>query len=308
LRDFTFDLVEPEQKCEVDVSMLVAWALLSAHELSAGGIQGRLRLTDPTGHALDDQVWRLTRDRSGTGLDVDEVYYGQLGTGVRCSGDRLELVGLAPGRWSLHAEAPGYAPVEVAFEARPDAVVDVPLTRLPGRVIRVKLDDWRYEVFARPAESDEPWELLLWDAGVRATHTARVGVFEAHLPPGTYELRVHSRQFADTTLGPIEIGDDVEPLVIPLAPDSGHDLRGRLLLAPDLPIEAPLHVWIFADGAWQPRPAKDTRARVDVDPPFTIAGLVPGHYRLTLDPEGAFPVGEFELGDADRALDFVLER
>lgn len=312
LRDFTFELDRPELSLEVAVSMLVAWARVSADELPAGGIRGRLWLTDPSGHVPDDQEWRLTRAQDGTGLDVDEVYHGQLGTGIRCPGDRIELAGLAPGAWSLHAEAPGYAPLDIEFEARPDAVVDVPLERLPGRVLRVKIDDSRHEVLVRPVASAAPWKRLLFDAGERTSHTAPVGVFEAHLSPGAYELRVHSRESADTLLGPLEIGDDVEPLVIPVTPEPGHALRGRLLLASkqpaDIPIEAPLHVWTWANGAWEPRWAKNTRARVDVDPPFTIQGLLPGRYRLTLDPEGAFPVGEFDMGDEDRTLDLVLER
>lgn len=307
LRDVTFDLAEPEKKVTIDVSLLAVWARFSASELPARGIQGRLRLTDSSGHVLEDQEWRLSHERDGHGLEVDEVYYGQIGTGIRSPGDRLELVGLAPGPWSLEVEAAGYAPLQVEFDAESEAVVDVDLERRPGRVVRARVGDRRYEIFVRQAASDALWELLLWDAGVRVTHRAPVGVSHGHLEPGTYEFRLHSRKFAEELVGPIEIGDAIEPLVIPFSPAQGHVLRGRLFLDPGVPVEATLHVWRREEGSWEARPTKRVRASVGLDPHFTIPGLLPGRYRLTLDPAGVHEVGEFTMGDADGALDLVLD-
>ena len=200
-----------------------------------------------------------------------------------------------PGPHRFLVEAEGFEPVEVELDiACPDELIEVELTRKPGRAVSASIDAKVWTVDARrPGEAE--WTPLL-------EYQRRV----AWLAPGRWELRVASTEEAEL-LHTVEIDDGPKLLVLELALAPGATLRGQVVRPDGAPFggTVPLHVLRREHGDWVDWPIKSQELSTKGESRFEIAGLNPGRYRLALDTEGRFLLGEVELGEMDRDVELV---
>ncbi len=284
---------------------ITAWAGVHANERPPASARLALVLTDPDGHRLEEQTFWCMQPQS------ELVFFptGCWNTGYhpRCEEDRIELLGLRPGRWKLEASLDGFAPVVREFDAQEGVIVDVRFERLAGRVVRPSWNG-KHEIDVRRAGTSEPWRRLLWDSGLRACNAETPGVRTAVLAPGSYSFRMRGFAFAETIIDSITIADDPRPLVLSCEPLPGHALRGRMFTGDGIPLSGGrVHVHAFLDGTWRPMPWKETCIRSGPEPHFEVVGLLPGRYLLSLDSAGDSVVGEFELESGDVERTFYLD-
>ena len=212
----------------------------------------------------------------------------------------LRLDGMPIGTYRVRIEVPGYEIVEREVEITGATTIEVDLERRGGQIVRAKVPGRYYRISARRADDpDAAWREVLWrDDRVSISGRPTPGVFEAFLLPGTYEFRIASLEKAETLVGPVEVADREEPLVLrpELAP--GFALQGRVVAGTGAgEIALLLHVFREGeDGSFERLEVKETAVR---EGRYRIAGLAPGRYRLSGSLEGRPVLAEVEVTDTD---------
>ena len=281
---------------------VTVWVGVEAPEARPGSA-GAFVLEDANGHCLEEQEFLYALVN---GHAASPTGYGDIGYKPRLDGSHLELVGVRPGDWILHASLEGMQPVDLTFRAEEGMRLPVRFLRARGQTVRAGWSG-RYEVDVRAA--GEPWSRLLWDCGWYRSHGDTPGIRSATLAPGVYSLRVRSANSVETIFDSLRVVDDVEPLVLPGELAAGHALRGRIVTADGIDLCAgAIHLsGLDASGTWVPMPWKTTQIHGIADPTFEVRGLGPGRYRISFDPSGEVPIGEVAIGDADLEREFTVD-
>ncbi len=188
----------------------------------------------------------------------------------------FRIDGLAPGRWGLSVDAPGYHPVLLPCVAVPEealAIVIEPLGALTGTIL---------DAASRPAPG-----VLVRAASPDHGATGRSGAdgrFTLAAPTGSYVVSaaLEGRAGAAPTPVALAAGSTVRGLEVRLGPAA--TLDGRIVRAGGAPA-AGAEVALFAHGT------SEMAARVvaGADGRFAVPGLAPGAYDLRAVAVGTSP-------------------
>lgn len=212
----------------------------------------------------------------------------------------LLLTGMPEGQYTIVVEVPGYAVARRRVEVKGPETFEVTLVRQTGRDVTIEeVSDYAH-VEMRDIDPAAAWKTLFhWDKRTRISHDDPP-VTTTFVPTGTYLFRVRTAAFAPATSGPITIEAGGDPLPIAFDLEEGLTIRGRLLERPGGDaFEGMLHV--FRLDAETPVAAPEKNQAV-WEGDFTIRGLTPGRYRLSLSRTGHPALADVELKDADRTL------
>ncbi len=215
----------------------------------------------------------------------------------------FQLAGVAPGRYAVRAEHPGYAPAVLTAAVEEGREVVLPDPLVLRRPVRLEV-----EVTPGTTAGGEPWTVALWSLpdlgpGERLGEgTTREGRWiSPHLPEGWYRLEVHGPGGELLAARRVSLGDDLQLERVPL------DLlvvRGTVRLG-----ERDLAARLLFGGE-----TGDERIEAVADPEEGFSVTLPraGQWRVHVTSEDP-PVDrpdvtvEVEAGPDGRAEDLVIE-
>jgi hypothetical protein len=282
---------------------VTVWVHVGAPE-AGSSTGGAFVLEDASGQRLEEQEFLWTFGKKDA---LWPTRYSTICDDTRIDDGYVELLGVRPGDWTLHATLEGMIPIARSFHAEEGLRLDLRFERRTGRVVRAAIQG-AYEVDVCSGARADEWSRVLWGTGVRVCDAKTPGLFTAFFEPGKYRVRIRGKDFVGTVLDPLVVADDPAPLVLGNDLSAGHRLRGRVVTADGVELrKGTIHVLQREDaGAWAPMPWK-TAVLQGNPATFEVSGLGPGTYRFAFDTEGTVLLGEVTLADADVERTFMVD-